>query len=248
MPELQMDELIFREPLRLPDNASSSGEIDLSVYLLRSFQKISVRHLKLLGYGNEEAKARGAFWAIVKTTVQILTVPAPEDGPVLETWPGKNTLGAFWRHFRVRSDSGAVLVRAASLWVLMDVQTRTLSRCPSWAASMPKWHEDDELPSRFGSIRFPEDVPQIDDCCVPKDRIDENGHLNNAFYPLLAENALSGKRPDGTLREFSIEYRHELLPDQAFRLLSVSKGRAVFLRGAGDSKEYFTMRWEYDPI
>ena len=241
--------LLISGPVSLPAEAAAFGGPDLCAGLLRSFQQIACRHLGLLGYGDEVAESQGFFWAIVKTDLRIVGVPATGEAPVLDTWPGRNGHGAFWRHYRVRDESGTAVIRAASLWVLMDARSRTLARDPAAEAQIPQWHEEDELPSRFRSIRFPDTAPQISSCRVPPELADRNGHLNNAAYPLLAKTALSGQAmPAGTIRSLSIEYRRELLPGQAVDLQYLAEDSAVYLRGVHDNDEYFTMRWEYDQI
>lgn len=56
--------------------------------------------------------------------------------------------------------------------------------------------------------------------------IDVNGHVNNAVYPNFVMNALN-PGPEGSLRTFQIDYRHEVLPDVPLSLYVHREGESV---------------------
>ena len=59
--------------------------------------------------------------------------------------------------------------------------------------------------------------------------LDVNGHVNNAMYANFVVNALN-PGPDGTLRTFQIDYRHEVVPDEPLELFLLEEGGLVRIK------------------
>ena len=128
---------------------------------------------------------------------------------------------------RFYHEQGELLVKATQEWVLMNFETRRFS------SAKDAYHG----PHDFDEARAFEQKPRkISDFEIEGEPafvvtpaytdIDVNGHVNNAVYPNFVMNALN-PGPEGSLRTFQIDYRHEVLPDVPLSLYVHREGESV---------------------
>ena len=99
----------------------------------------------------------------------------------LDTWVGRQSHGLFWRHYRIAGEDGAALLYAVSIWVIMDIESRALTKDHAWAV-VSRVTVEGELPAAFKSIPFPRELPERSSRRVTDTETDGNGHLNNCLY------------------------------------------------------------------
>ena len=127
--------------------------------ILYRFQTIAGDHYTSLGMGRDVAVARGCFWAVTRNDLRITRLPRVGEKLWLDTWAGRRGHGLFWRHYRLQTPEGEILLRAVSMWVVMDLATRALSKDYAWAQAAPVVKQEGELPSTFRGVDFPEALP-----------------------------------------------------------------------------------------
>jgi acyl-CoA thioester hydrolase len=106
--------------------AVSEGDIDRqghvnNVAFVRYVQDAAVGHWRTAA----PPEMRDAFtWVVRRHEVEYLSPGLPGDELVARTWVGKPS-GASWERFTevVRAADGRVLVRARTVWVLLDAAT-----------------------------------------------------------------------------------------------------------------------------
>ena len=215
--------------------------------VLRRFQDAAGDHFDALDLGRDTAVTHGCFWAAVRTAVEIYRTPPVGRALTLETWPNRPSHGLFPRHYLLTDAGGGTLLRGVSVWVLMDLESRTLSRDRDWVppAGLSRPGEL-SVPRR---LRFPESPAQTRLRTVTADEADVNGHLNNAEYLRwgedLADAAFASAR---RLRRFEIEYKKELPLGAAAEMAYLTEGGSLFVRGRIDENDAFVLRCDYDPI
>ena len=243
----------------LPDGAYrvtvifTSGDTDFAGRvdgraLLRRFQDAAGDHFEALHLGRDVAVAHGCFWAAVRTAVEIYRTPPTGLALTLETWPNRPSHGLFPRHYVLTDQKGEILLRGVSVWVLMDMETRTLSRDRDWIPPSAGLSRPGELsvPRR---IRIPEGLTGKCTRTVTAEEADVNGHLNNAEYLRWGEDLADGELAAARrLRRFEIEYKKELPLGAAAELTYMTEGGSLFVRGRSNDSEAFLMRCDYDPI
>lgn len=237
---------VYREEMSFtPEEADARGRARPDAILYR-FQNIAGDHYTSLGMGRDAAVARGCFWAVTRNDVRFLRLPKAGEQLWLDTWAGRRGHGLFWRHYRLQTPQGDVLLRSVSMWVVMDLATRALSKDYVWAQNAPVVKQEGELPSTFRGVDFPEALPDRTRRTVTPEETDVNGHLNNSLYVPWGTDLLpKGYADNHELRSLWIEYRKELPKGHEAELHSAFGDGILFVKGFEADKECFSMRAEY---
>ena len=237
---------VYREEMSFtPEEADARGRARPDAILYR-FQNIAGDHYTSLGMGRDAAVARGCFWAVTRNDVRFLRLPKAGEPLWLDTWAGRRGHGLFWRHYRLQTPQGDVLLRSVSMWVVMDLATRALSKDYVWAQNAPMVKQEGELPSTFRGVDFPEALPDRTRRTVTPEETDVNGHLNNSLYVPWGTDLLpEGYADNHELRSLWIEYRKELPKGHEAELHSAFGDGILFVKGFEADKECFSMRVEY---
>ncbi len=214
--------------------------------LLYRFQTAAGDHYSSLGLGRKTAVERGCFWAVTRNDLRILRMPEVGERLWLDTWTGRHGHGLFWRHYRLQIPEGEVLLRGVSMWVVMDLAARTLSRDYAWAQNAPVVKQAGELPASFRGVDFPGDLPGRAERIVTPEETDENGHLNNTLYVPWGTDLLpEGFADSHALRSLWIEYRKELPEGQRAQLHFLLENDILYVKGFASEKECFSIKAEY---
>lgn len=238
----------FREDVVLHrSDADQWGRVRGSA-ILRQLQDIATDHYDALGLTREVAAAHHCFWVVNKTDLVLFALPPLGKSLTMDTWTGKRGHGLFWRHYMLR-DGEAVLVRGVSLWALVDLTTRILSRNRDWVTDKTVVSLPGELETSRQHLQLPDVLPMQKYRTVETADADFNGHLNNANYLRWADDLL----PDDfaaahRLRRVRIEYKKELPLGQSVLLQYLPDGESLYVRGIAEDVESFTLRCDYDPI
>lgn len=239
---------LFRRTISFsPEETDRFGRVRPDAVFTR-MQDLAGDHYDSLFLGRDAAVERGLFWAVTRTEA-FFPAPIPAHTELfLDTWIGKTSHGLFWRHYRILSPEGVCLLRAISVWVLMDLEKRILARDWAWAVR-PGVKLEGSLPETVRGVPFPKDLPFLGRRTVTREETDVNGHLNNALYlPWAAEGLPAGYEERRRPACIRIEYRKELPLGQEAELYSRMEGDTLYLRGMADGVNSFEMRIDYDPI
>lgn len=180
--------------------------------VLDMFQDVATLQAEDMGIGRDDMLAKGVFWAIVRSKYEIVREPAHYQVVTARTWPHTPTRFSFLRDFSLRDADGDLLVKATSEWVLMDMRSR------KFASVKDHYDGPDDYDEARSFERKPRKLADFDEDSLPPftvvpsySDIDANGHVNNAMYANYVVNALH-PGPEGSMRSFQIDYRHEVLP------------------------------------
>ena len=173
-------ELIFRKQYTIMDNSTDRyGRLKPSQILFFA-QDAATSQCDIIGMDWPSMAARGLFWAISRTNVQIRRLPRKGETITVETWPMANTRVAYPRATTMYDEAGNVLLQCVSLWVLMDLEKRTMVLPGRSGLDFVGQDRGGELPLPGGLVPFEADSAQWR--TVSYTDLDVNGHLNNARY------------------------------------------------------------------
>ena len=224
-----------------------SGQIRMDALFSR-LQYIAGDHCDALGFGRSTALEHGCFWALTNTELTLEGVIPTDTFLRLVTWNGRQGHGLFWRHYRLETDKGKVLARAVSIWVLMDLTERKLSRNWRWVQFAPLKAEG-ALPERLRAEPIPTDLPFAGTRSVQPEELDENGHMNNSHYiPWAMDLVPEDHVRSHTLARVVVEYRRELLYGQTAELFARMEESSLLLRAFADGHDSFDVRLDYVPV
>ena len=175
--------------------------------LFRLMQKISGDHSTLLGYSEEKMEELGVMWVIIRHGVQVLRWPAPGEKILARTWPGPTRHGMCPRFYRLESGTGELLVTGCAVWSVVDRVSRKMVIPAARGVEIPPQVTGLEARRPAAPVRLETKESRI--YTVPRQVLDENGHMNNTRYYDLAEDCLGtrGKPLRAALVEYVAEAR-----------------------------------------
>lgn len=172
--------------------------------LLNYLQDSSTLHSEELGESGKELREQNRAWILSFWQICIDKMPVLSEDITVSTWPysTKDLLGL--RNFCIHDANGDCVVKANSIWVLIDPNTGRLVRITDEISA----HYPDEPKLEMDYCRrkivVPKEYEEKAAIRVPKYFIDTNEHMNNAKYVMVAEEYLP---EDFVVGEIRVEYR-----------------------------------------
>ena len=185
--------------------------------ILLMIQEVAGKHCMALSVDYETLAKRGMFWAVTRHRVQIERMPLLGETIRVETWPMPTTKVAYPRSVVAYDAAGNECFRAISLWVLMNLDTRSMILPGKSGISVVGSLRGLELPSP-GSLALM-DHTQTRQRQVCFTDLDRNGHMNNTRYLNWVSDLLpSAFHQEHEVKEFTICYHAEAREGQLLDL------------------------------
>jgi len=208
--------------------------------IFEAMQEASGAHSHLLGCGRDALMEKGYVWVLSRMEVQMNKYPCAGDRITVETFPMNNRRWFFPRYFIFKNEQSYVLGCAASLWVLLDLETRKMAPPDKIVHLIPDNSDlavPMGLPSTVAEVEGEErqffHAPAYSD-------LDVNNHVNNARYIDWLCDALGyevlGRQ---ALRTVCINYDAEVRPEQTVEMKLQLCEEAFSLSGFHEGKRHF---------
>ena len=185
--------------------------------ILFLMQEVAGNHFSRLAMDYDTLAARGLFWAITRNKVQISRLPMRGETIRLETWPMPTTRVAYPRSIVSYDEAGNELFRAITLWVLMDINSRSMVLPGKSGIEVAGTLRGNELASPLG---LPAKALQNRRSrYVNFTDLDRNSHMNNTKYLDWVYDLLpSDFHRSHNIRELTLSYLNEALEGQKLEL------------------------------
>ena len=155
------------------------GRLKTSMILYLA-QEVAGHHCNLLSVDYDTLAAKRMFWAVTRHRVQITRLPVRGETIRIETWPMPTTRVAYPRSVIAYDQNGDECFRAISLWVLMDLDKRSMILPGKSGISVIGTLRGLELDSPAGLTAKPLCNHRNRTVCYTD--LDRNGHMNNTKY------------------------------------------------------------------
>ncbi|XP_059434443.1 palmitoyl-acyl carrier protein thioesterase, chloroplastic-like [Corylus avellana] len=190
--------------------------------ILNLLQETALNHVWMSGLlGNGFGATRGMvrnnlIWVVSRMQVQIDHYPIWGEIVEIDTWVGGSGKNGMRRDWLIRSQAtGHVFARATSTWVMMNQQTRRLSKMPEEVrAEISPWFIEkqaikEECPEKI--IKLDNKARYMNSNLKPKrSYLDMNHHVNNVKYPRwMLETIPDEILESHQLSSIILEYRKE---------------------------------------
>ena len=150
---------------------------------------------------------------MIRNRVQITRLPKENETITVETWPMPTTRTAYPRSTVAYDEQGQELFRCISLWVLMDVNTRTMILPGKSGVELEGTLRGIELANPRSLALHTGNNRRSRSVCFTD--LDVNGHMNNTRYldwiMDLLPSAFHRHRP---VKDFTLCYMSEALEGQ----------------------------------
>lgn len=170
------------------------------------FQDCSTFQSEALGIGFEYLSKQNKVWMVLSWQIEILHMPVLGDQITIQTWPYE--FKAFYgnRNFTLLDEAGNYLVKANSVWVLMDTETGRPSRPTEKQLAGYVMEAPLEMEYTSRKIAVEGEGERMEPFVVGRQHLDSNDHVNNGQYIHMAEAYLP---KDCRIRSLKAEYRRQ---------------------------------------
>ncbi|MDE5715522.1 MAG: hypothetical protein K2I42_05250 [Anaeroplasmataceae bacterium] len=178
--------------------------------ILDIFQDIAGLHADEIGVGYLDFKKNNLAWVVLYQKIEIVKAPPYLENVLISTWPKPKGRLDFEREYLMCSLDGQHLIHGISLWVVMDLNTRSLVRADK--INYNGEYFDNCLYSEKQKRKLGLDKSLIDYEFwyeVTLDDLDHNGHMNNAKYLTIIYNHSDLYKNNKTIEQFEISYSKE---------------------------------------
>ena len=98
--------------------------------LYRIFQDIALKATEEVGSDSISLSKRGIDWVITRMDVEIKRLPRCNEKITVCTYPGKDLAMLYPRYFYILDENNNVIIRASSIWALIDAKTHYQVKSP----------------------------------------------------------------------------------------------------------------------
>ena len=199
-----------------PTEVDRYGRLKPSAMLLY-IQQTAGEHSDSFQLTYDALAQRGIFWAVIRHKIEITRLPMEHETITLETWPMPTTRVAYPRSTVAYDAQGNVLFRSICLWILMDLNNRSMLLPGKSGVEVEGFLRGDELSTPKSLM--PLDLPNHVCRQVVYSDLDRNGHMNNARYLDWVQDLLpSDHHRDHPMKELTVCYINEALETQTLDL------------------------------
>lgn len=215
--------------------------------LMNILQDIADSHATSLGLGLEFCLAHGLAWVGSAYHIKIDQMPVLHENLKVQTWPAEERkLGAV-RDFVITNAANKTLVRASSLWILIDFARK---RPVSLKDNLPQYNilPEHALSSDFAKLPEPTRTDFKCRFTTRYDDIDINNHVNNAVYPLWASEAVPAEfRQSHIPAEIEINFKKECHYGEEVEILTQIDGHTSLhsIIAVNDGRELARLRFHW---
>ena len=199
-----------------PTEVDRYGRLKPSAMLLY-IQQTAGEHSDSYDLTYDALAQRGIFWAVIRHKIEITRLPRDNETITLETWPMPTTRVAYPRSTVAYDEQGNVLFRSICLWILMDLNNRSMLLPGKSGVDVEGFLRGDELSAPKSLLPLPlqHHTPRQ----VVFSDLDRNGHMNNARYLDWVQDLLpSDHHRDHPIKELTMCYINEALETQQLDL------------------------------
>lgn len=210
--------------------------------LARQMEKITEAHLFSCGLDAKSLKEEGKAWVIAWTSIWIAELPKEGENVILRVWTGKQKAVMYTRKYGFYSETGKPLVSAASLFLLMDLNTRSVAAPSEKMKMIPNITIPGEASLPAMREALPETFEKQVIRSVQATEIDKNGHMNNTCYLDWAEDLREAEGYGaGMPTHIWVQYSKELQEGETAGLRYTIQEDAFALQGVSDAGEAFSV-------
>ena len=188
--------------------------------IFRLFQDIAMLATQDKGVDSFSLSKRGIDWVITRMDVEIKRLPRCDEKITVCTYPGKDMAMLYPRYFFITDKDNNVIIRASSIWALIDNSSRKVIVDRDVISKLPMEQVDNQLPLPE-KIILPSDSRFVETRKIHYSDLDFNTHMNNVRYvELLMDVHSSTFYKDKRVSSIVLNYIKEIKEKEAVDVYS----------------------------
>lgn len=241
---LQNKEGVYKKDYEIrAEHVDAAGKVTAGT-LARFMQNMTEDHMRAYGITFESLLAKDLIWVIVCSQIEFLRLP--KEGEIVEqySWAGGEKFGMHSRRYAFFTKEGEELLHAASLFLLVNKDSRALSKPIEETVSLP-------IVVIEGEPKLPKMMQKYPLLSFAQKRqaahteIDHNNHVNNACYIDWLYEIITPEYLRSTdIKGMWIQYEKEVVLGDEIELKFVNAGDSVFVRGSVAGADCFKIKMD----
>ena len=183
------------------------------------FQDIAALHAANLGASvNRLHDELNVAWILMRIRTEITRYPTLAQNLIVETWP-QAPRALYERDYIIRDTKGNTLVKAAAIWVIMNLGTREIKRDKFLDYRGVEIKTERAIDKGIGRLKSIEKSKLVYEKKIKFSDVDYNIHVNNAKYVDYVMDAFTfddHRRQE--LKALEMHYINEIGPDENMQI------------------------------
>lgn len=219
--------MVCEMDLRVRYSETGSGGTTSLSAMLDYFQDCATFHTKDLGIGFREGMMKDRGWFLLAYELDVERPPRVFEKIRIRTTPYLMRRYYGYRRFVIYDEEGNAIVKADSIWMLMDLKKLLPVKVPEeMSLRYVRQGEEEEIGIKR-KIPLPGEWDKVDTIRIRRSHIDTNNHVNNSWYARWAEEYV----PDGKMiKNVKIDYRKAAVLGDSVDLFRTSQGEYDYIR------------------
>lgn len=209
--------------------------------LIDAFQDCSTFQSEDAGAGFDVLEAMNLVWVINYWELQIKAFPKLCDTVTVGTYPYSFKSCFGYRNFYLKDEKGDFLVRANSLWTLIDSVTVKPVKAPDFISNAYDIEPKLDMTYSPRKVLIPEgegvSVNEKEPVRIETYHLDSNHHMNNGQYVKMAMSHLTA----GKISSLRIDYRRQAMLGDTIYPVVYEKGNEKVVALYDDKKSPFSV-------
>ena len=198
----------------------------------RMMQDISTEHAEVLHIGKADTLDKNLYWVITRIELDIIKMPKYLDTVTLKTYPGDDMRFIFPRYFQLEDKNGNILIKASSIWLVLNRENHHPVLNPFNGYKAPTEHLEGEL--HLPDKAEGEASHLMEERKIRYSDIDLNGHLNNTKYiDYIVDIHDSEFYKKNRIKHFLVNYEKELKDNMTLSIYS-NDSNPEYIQGESD--------------
>lgn len=197
-----------------------NGKVNLH-RLLEYLQDCVTFHSIAVGLGIRGDESDNRAWYLIAWDIEIHRIPQMAEKLTIETEPYKMRGFYGYRRFRILDENDRLIVEADSNWIFMDIDKMIPAKIPQTLAQryITSPVEDQKVRVKR-KLSSEGDWMEKETLTVTKIFLDSNGHVNNTYYVLWAEDVM----PENCeIREIRVDYRQSAFLNDSIKINTIEE-------------------------
>lgn len=231
----------YKTRVRYTDSAFN-GEMSLSA-VIDCFQNVFHFECDDTGVGTQDLIMKGLGWFIYFWQVDISRYPKCGEEIIVGTFAYEDRGSSEERNFYIKTVRDDIIVRANSVWSLVDLAKLQIMRIPNEVMDRNRKRNEDKLDMEYlgRRIRYSGEcnIRKVGEHIVSRLELDSNRHLNNSEYIKIALATIADFNPSSVTR-LCIEYRKQAVEGDLLNIF-LAREDEMIIDIRSDSGESFAV-------
>jgi acyl-ACP thioesterase len=204
-------------------DANAAGNIKPDV-LFDFMQQSAVKNAEYLGVGVAKMRETNLAWVLNRLKLSVNRYPKVGETVALSTYPVRIDKYFVYRDFQLHDREGVQIAYATSVWLLLDLEKRSMASVPAFVHEIEYPIIHHPLPPLSGKMLPLKTVDFESRRTVVAEDLDFNNHASNVSYVKWLVDALQlHVQDDFLLTELDINYRVECYLDDTLSIQTHQK-------------------------